>query len=206
MPLAFLPQFLVGAAVFLTALATRRDLAVRLPVGLPILAVTIASLAALLTLVTGAWAPSIVLSALFVACGLIAEVDRRHCLIPDPLVLAIALLALAAPFGDAWTTQGLGALLLGGLFYGVRHAFALGKLPDALGLGDVKLAAAMGAFLGPYFGLIAVAIAGLATMSVLVVSRATSPPAELTGAGAPFGIGLAAALAATVAARVWMTG
>lgn len=64
----------------------------------------------------------------------------------------------------------------------------------------------MGAFLGPYFGLIAVAVAGLATMSVLVVSRATSPPAKLTGAGAPFGIGLAAALAATAAARVWITG
>ncbi|MEQ1707813.1 MAG: prepilin peptidase [Terricaulis sp.] len=206
MPTAFLPPLLAGTAAFLTAAAMRGDLGIRLSAGLPILAVAIAALAALLALITGAWATSIVLSALFVTCGLTAEIDRRHCLIPDPLVFAIALLALAAPFGDAWTTQGLGALLLGGLFYGVRRAFAAANAPDALGLGDVKLAAAMGAFLGPYFGLIAVAVAGLATMSVLVVSRATSPPAKLTGAGAPFGIGLAAALAATAAARVWITG
>ncbi len=202
---ALLPFFLASAAAFLMVRATRRDLGVRVSVGLPILAAAIAALAALLALVTGEWGASIVLSALFVACGLIAEIDRRHCLIPDPLVLAIALLALSAPFGDTWTAQGLGAVLLGGLFYGVRRAFAVGKLPDALGLGDVKLAAAIGAFLGPYFGLIAVAVAGLATMSVLVVARATSPPAKLAGAGAPFGIGLAAALAVTVAARLWIT-
>ena len=202
MPMAL--AFVTGAAVFLMAIAARRDLGVSLRVGLPILATAITALAALFSMASGALTPCIVLSALFASCGLIAEIDRRHCLIPDPLVLAIALLALAAPFEDAWVTRILGALLLAALFYGVRRAFAFSRLPDALGLGDVKLATAMGAFLGPYFGLIAVAVAGIATMSVLIASRATSPP--VADAGAPFGIGLAAALAATAAARFWITG
>ncbi len=199
-----LPFVLACAAIVLAALAARRDLAVPLGIGVPLLLIATGALGGVLVALGAGWDQAATLAALLACCGLIAEIDRRDHLIADPLVLAIALLALAAPFGDGIVVQTLGALLLGALFYAVRRGFAAVGRAEALGLGDVKLAAAMGAFVGPAYGLVAVAIAGAATMAVIALSstRAGSPHG-LVGAGAPFGVGLAAALGVTASLRLW---
>lgn len=134
----------------------------------------------------GVYAP---LASLALACLLIAETDRRHHLIPDALTLAVFALALVAPFGDDAQTRVLGAVSLGGAFLLIRQALTALRNIEALGWGDVKFAAAMGAMLGPFYGFAAVAIAGAATLLV-IAARARGGAVSL---GAPFGIGLAAA-------------
>jgi leader peptidase (prepilin peptidase) / N-methyltransferase len=195
---------LVGAAMLLAALAARRDLAVPLGLGLPLLLAAVSALGGAFAALGAPWSHAAIIAALIANCALIAEIDRRAHLIADPLVLAIAMLALAAPFGDGLAAQTLGALLLGALFYAVRRGFAAAGKPEALGLGDVKLAAAMGAFVGPSHALLAVAIAGAATIAVVALPSArVGAPHGLVAAGAPFGVGLAAALAAVAALRLW---
>ncbi len=138
------------------------------------------------------------LAGLTVACLLIIETDRRHQLIPDPLTLAVLLLALVAPFGDSAQTRVLGAASLGLSFLLIRQTLTTLRGVEALGWGDVKFAAAMGAMLGPFYGFAAVAVAGAATILVMV-ARARGGAVAL---GAPFGIGLAAATAAVAIIRV----
>lgn len=197
--LALITIWLAFVSLALTAWSAHKEL------GLPLLATAPFAIAAGLACYAGL-SPlgeprlAILLAALLPACALISEVDRRHHIIPDTLVVAITLLAAASPFGDPIGGQVLGGAFLACFFYAVRSAFQLSGRDDALGLGDVKLAAAIGAFLGPYHALIAVAVAGLATISVLVVSR-RQDSAALTAAGAPFGVGLSAALAVIGAAR-----
>jgi leader peptidase (prepilin peptidase)/N-methyltransferase len=183
--------------------AAKRDLVVPLRLALPALVGVVGLLAWLfLPLVTGP-RTAMVFAALIPICALIAEIDRRCSLIPDPLVLAVAALALSAPFHDAPTIQVLGGALLGFMFYAVRWGFTAAGSADALGMGDVKLAAAMGAFLGPQFGLIAIVGAGVATIAVTLASRPRmSDAGTLSTFGAPFGIGLAAALATMSTARL----
>lgn len=96
-------------------------------------------------------------------------IDLRVRLLPDPLVLAFALLGLGfhAASGFYYTDPGgmaLGALTGGGLLYLVRLAGNAFYGQDTLGLGDVKLMAAGGLWLGPediLTALIAGAVAGL---------------------------------------------
>ena len=81
----------------------------------------------------------------------LAVIDARHFLLPDPLTYGGILLGLAASFAVGWTTpagSALGAatgagglLLLIGLWYLLRRV-------RGMGLGDVKMLAAVGAFLG----------------------------------------------------------
>lgn len=131
------------------------------------------------------------LASLAITCALIVEADRRHHLIPDALTLSVLALALAMPFGDPPTTQMLGAAALGATFLIIRQACSAWRGVEALGWGDVKLAATMGAALGPMHGFSAVAIAGVATLLTVVI-RGRDGTIAL---GAPFGIGLAAATA-----------
>lgn len=141
------------------------------------------------------------------ACALaIAAFDARLFLIPDGLVVVLAALALAAPFAPDPMTQALGAATLGGLFLGVRLVYRRMRRVDGLGLGDVKLAAAMGLLLGPERGLIAVAAAAIIAAAWLMArgrpaeAGASSPALDIpAGPAAPFGVALALALVAFLA-------
>jgi leader peptidase (prepilin peptidase)/N-methyltransferase len=145
-----------------------------------------------------AYAP---IGAVVCICLLIVETDRRHHLIPDAFLTALLVLAPVMPFGGDLAWRALGAGVLGGAFYLTRQVFNARRGVDTLGLGDVKLAAVMGALLGPLPGFYAVGIAGVATL--LVVAARTRGVA--TTAGAPFGVGLGAATAVTVLAQVFVT-
>lgn len=195
----------VIAAWVLAAFAARYDLGAPLRVGLPALAVVIAAATLALTLTGLDRRAAVIFAALGAVCVLIVEIDRRRNVIPDPLVVAVACLALVAPFGDPLWVRGVGAATLGALFLGVRLLFAARKQPEALGLGDVKLATALGAFVGPQFGLVAVAVAGAATIASLCLSPRPNTGAgfKFTSLGAPFGIGLTAALLSVSAWRLW---
>ena len=81
----------------------------------------------------------------------LAIIDASHLLLPDPLTYGGIGLGLAGSFAVSWTTPrdalfgaavGAGALLLLiGLWYLLRRV-------RGMGLGDVKMLAAVGAFLG----------------------------------------------------------
>lgn len=182
----------ISVASLLCAWGARRDL------GLP-LWVTMAAFALGAACASFALGPTFApLSALVIACLLIAEADRRHHLIPDAFTLAILALALVMPFEDSLLVGAVGAAILGGAFLLIRQTVSNLRGADALGLGDVKLAAAMGGVLGPYYGFVAVAIAGAATLAVVAV-RARG--GGVVAVGAPFGVGLATATAAVAIAR-----
>ncbi|GAM98294.1 leader peptidase [alpha proteobacterium U9-1i] len=181
------------AAVLIAGLAARDELAVRLRLGLPValgLSVAVASLLSAF----GADANTAALTAACVLmCALIVETDRRHFLIPDRLTLTLAALAFLLP-GD-WQSPLLGAAIAGGLLLLVREAYKMLRGAHGLGLGDVKLAAAIGALLGAQTALVVVAIAAIAT--AILFARPTQPRTSAV----PLGIGLASAAAIALIMR-----
>ncbi len=196
-----LPLFAaLAAALFLAALAAKRDLSFPLALGAPVLVGVVVSGAVAGWLLAADWRAASVLAALCAICALIAEIDRRSFLIPDPLVGALLVLAAATPFGVSWLVALAGAATLGALLLGVRFGFERMGRAEALGLGDVKLAVAMGALLGPQQALLAVALAGVATLTA--AAPAIARGGAQREARLPFGIGLAAALAVMAASRL----
>ncbi len=191
------------AALILAALAAKRDLGAPLVLGSLAIGLSAAVLAVLAQAWLHNWDDAIIFASLIVICALIAETDRRRCIIPNLLVIAVALLALASPTPATLLEKVCGAGLMWLLFHGVRLAFARNGKAESLGLGDVKLAAAMGAFLGPTHALVAVAVAGGATLAVISGARLGARGARAQPpVGAPFGVGLAAALALVGAAQL----
>ena len=75
--------------------------------------------------------------------------DLRHLLIPDVHVLLLLALAIAWPEPMNLIEVAVGALIGGGLLYAVRFFFRRLRGIEGLGLGDVKLMAAIGALAGP---------------------------------------------------------
>lgn len=78
-----------------------------------------------------------------------AVIDARWLVIPDLHVAAVALLALANPLALPRQDMALGALVGGGLLLAARALFLRYRGVEALGLGDVKLMAALGCLAGP---------------------------------------------------------
>lgn len=89
--------------------------------------------------------------------ALITLTDLRHFLIPDALSLPAIPLGVVVNMmlfhGDDWAAglaeSGLGMLLGAGAFYLLRWGYFRLRGIEGLGLGDVKLAAVAGAWLGP---------------------------------------------------------
>lgn len=126
----------------------------------------------------------------------IVIVDVRHRLIPDVVVLPAAALALAAAVGAEprrwWvpTAAALGAAAFLLVPWLVR--------PEAMGLGDVKLALLMGAALGAsVIPALAVAFAAAAAAGALLVVRHGASARRMAVPFAPF------LAAGAVAGLVW---
>lgn len=112
--------------------------------------------------------------------ALITLIDLRHFIIPDVLsfpavplgVLANILVFHPGDWMAGLTESVLGAVLAGGSFYLLRTLWFRLRGFEGLGLGDVKLAAVAGAWLGPELlapACLAAALAGLAGVIVLAL-------------------------------------
>jgi leader peptidase (prepilin peptidase)/N-methyltransferase len=136
---------------------------------------------------------------LAVLMAMIAAIDARHFIIPNELnaaALALAMVAAATQI-DAPTAIGL-ALLRGAalalLFLCLRLAYRLIRKRNGLGLGDVKLAAVAGAWLGWTAMPIAVEIAALAALAAYASRQLTRARSFKSTSRLPFGLFFAPAI------------
>jgi len=132
---------------------------------------------------TGAWgAMGAMIAAVLTLCGLAAFADARSGRIPNPLVAAAGLPTMAVIVASGVAGSGthaaaaafLGAVVFAGPVF-VMHVFS----PAAMGFGDVKLAAALGAALGlvdPRLGLLALCLAAAVTAAVGLIRRRQTLP------------------------------
>lgn len=134
----------------------------------------------------------------------LAEADLRWLLLPNRLVLLTAAQA-GWTIMTAWLAKDLspigfaamGALVGAGLLWGVRAAFLRLRGKEGLGLGDVKLAAALGLVIGPLGIINAIAAGAMGLIGVALIFRPrrqmsppSAPPSDLENA-LPLGAGLA---------------
>lgn len=155
---------------------------------------------------TGAALLAVALAATPLAAGLIALglwllwtlalCDLLHFRLPDPLTLALALLALvwAALFGDVGSAL-IGGLIGAGSFLALRIGYRALRGREGLGLGDVKLMFGLGALSGPLDLPLLVLVSALLALAVAAVSQG----GWRAGRALPFGAALAAGGAA-----VWL--
>jgi len=102
--------------------------------------------------------------------------DLEHGLILDRVIIPAAALALAfSLFQQPWWAGIATGLVIGGLFLGLGLVGSWLAGTEALGLGDVKLAACIGLFLGPLPSLgamvVAFATAGAAAVGIALWRR-----------------------------------
>ena len=128
--------------------------------------------------------------------------DARRFIIPDvlslPAIPAGILASWLISVGDGWhaaMTSLLGALLGGASLYAIKAGYAWIKDVDGLGLGDVKLFAAGGAWLGPTNLAVTLLLASLAAIVSLFLSVAITGRRDVTRMTAiPFGAFIAPAI------------
>ena len=128
----------------------------------------------------------------------IAVVDARYFIIPNELTAAVLVLALVnaavtSPFA-MWEGVALAIVrgaALGLLFYLLRAAYRRLRGREGIGLGDVKLAGAAGAWLSVLAAPIAIEIAALAAISVFAVRYYLAGRPLDTALKFPFGLFLA---------------
>ena len=132
--------------------------------------------------------------ALAVVMIAIAAIDARRFTIPNELVLAGLVLGFVeapinhtefvttALFGSAWRSVALALL-----FLGFRTAYRLVRGREGIGLGDVKLAAVAGAWLGWPSVALAVNVAALSALAIVLIRAFRGQ--RITGTTAvPFGL------------------
>lgn len=187
------------AAMALSAWSAKRELDLAWPNAAAAAAIGGACLAALgAALGSGAERAAFAGAALVLLAG-IAETDRRRFIIPDALAAGLFGVAMLAPFGGDWQDKVIGAAVCGGLLLAVRQLHAMTRGAHGLGLGDVKLAAALGALLGMAPALFAIAIGCGAMAAFALVQRTGAAAAQRV---VPLGVGLAAAGGLTLIAQL----
>lgn len=129
--------------------------------------------------VVGALVPGIVCTAcgliLLIIGGTVTLTDRAHRVIPNPTVLAILALKLAAGIPTLFGAKGFLPFNILKSLIGLAVCFAIFALPGLfgkqVGAGDIKLAAAMGFFLELTYSLLGIAIMGLVVIGYSIVQR-----------------------------------
>lgn len=95
------------------------------------------------------WPMACVLAAVGVVLTIVAIFDAKALVVADLHVVGLLACALVGPLAQSWLTALGGAVVGGGLLWGVRWAFQRVRGVEGLGLGDVKLMIALGALVGP---------------------------------------------------------
>ena len=119
-------------------------------------------------------------SRLLLVCILIAlfGIDLEHQILPNSITLpgiVIGLLfSLVAPPG--WKDALIGALLGAGILYAIACAYYLWRREEGMGMGDVKMLAMLGAFLGWKAVLVTVILASFAGAFIGVAMMASRMP------------------------------
>jgi leader peptidase (prepilin peptidase) / N-methyltransferase len=129
----------------------------------------------------------------------IAVIDARHFLIPNELVLSGLVLGLAAAAAQPgrWVTNVAGAagrgLVVALLFLAFRTLYRLLRGREGIGLGDVKLAAVAGAWLGWTAVALAIDIAALSALAAVLLDTLRGRKFTAT-TRVPFGLFFAPAI------------
>lgn len=136
-------------------------------------------IATVLVVHRGSWLV-VSLVAFAVVTPVLAAIDLRWRVVPDRIVLpalvASLVLALATGFADGNPLRAVGSLAGGAALFGVYLVLAL-IAPRSMGMGDVKLAALIGAVVGSlawpawFVGLLAGFVAGAVIGLVVLASR-----------------------------------
>ncbi len=144
----------------------------------------------------------LLLSRLVFGCALIVlfAIDLEHHLLPNSITLPGIVVGFVFSLFTApgWTASIIGILAGGGVLWGVAEAYYRIRHEDGLGMGDVKMLAMIGAFLGWKLMLVTLMMASLSGTAIgvaLIVTKRGGMKYAL-----PFGtfLALGAAAAATV--------
>lgn len=159
--------------------------------GLLALALLAIGLAAFESGLAGEPLPNLSLAAAMMAFAGVVYSDIRFLVIPDLYTVVVAIAAIAGPLAPTYREAFLGAVMCGGLLLVVAWVWKRRTAVEGLGFGDVKLAAAIGALLGPEKGLwaITVSAAGGAVLGLgLTLMQRRDEPLKF-----PYGVPLALA-------------
>jgi leader peptidase (prepilin peptidase)/N-methyltransferase len=122
----------------------------------------------------------------------LAGIDLEHFLLPDVLTLPALVAGLLISLRADWITAQqalLGAVLGGGALWLLAQAWVILRHEEGMGLGDVKMLAMVGAFLG-WQGVIVTVFLGSLAGAVLGLSLIAAGRLDL-GSRLPFGVFLA---------------
>jgi leader peptidase (prepilin peptidase)/N-methyltransferase len=136
------------------------------------------------------------------ACALIVlfAIDLRHRILPNVITLPGTIAGFLASFvlPPGWFSSLIGILAGGGVLFGIAEAYYRVRGQEGLGMGDVKMLAMIGAFLGWPLMVLTLVVASLAG-SVVGLGLMASKRGDMQAA-LPFGTFLAVgALVAAVA-------
>jgi leader peptidase (prepilin peptidase)/N-methyltransferase len=94
----------------------------------------------------------LLISRLILGCALIVlfAIDLEHQLLPNVITIPgiVAGFALSFLTGLGWTSSLIGIVIGGGILLGIAEAYYRVRHEEGLGMGDVKMLAMIGAFLG----------------------------------------------------------